>query len=133
MASIVDRPKKDGEITHQVRWREGGGRTDPVQAEQFRDLVNAHGQRWPPGWIPGKWFVEPETTPDDMSLLDWAHRYVDRLTGIDERTRKDYRREVDRHLSLIVHTRLDGTGPPATVGNIVKDDTTSTASGCPRR
>jgi integrase len=131
MASIVERPKRGGEITYQVRWREGGGRQSPVQtekfgdrdqAEQFRDLVNAHGQHWPPGWIPGRGFAEPETAPDDMPLLDWTHRYVDKLTGIDERTRKDYRREVDRHLSLIVHTRLDGTVLPATVGNIVKDD-----------
>lgn len=133
MATIVERPKKDGSITYQVKWREGGGRTDPgqgenfadeVSAEQFKQLVNAHGQHWPPGWVRGAGFVEPDTSPDDMPLLKWAHRYADRLTGIDERTRKDYKRDIDRHFASIVHAKRDGLVVPATICNVVQDDIT---------
>ncbi|MGK5529324.1 tyrosine-type recombinase/integrase [Streptomyces sp. URMC 129] len=131
MASIRKRERKDGTCTFQVRWILGGRRggdeqferfSDEDQAMQFKKLVDAHGQQWPVGWVPGRGFVEPETTPDDVPLLQWAHRYVDDITGIDERTRRDYRREVDRHLSLVVHTRLDGAVLPATIGNLSKGD-----------
>lgn len=103
MAYIQERPHKNGAVTYQVRWIEGGGRTGEKQserfgdrgsAEQFRDLVNAHGQHWPHGWVSGRGFVEPETHPGDVPIADYANRYVDRLTGIEERTRDDYRREV---------------------------------------
>lgn len=127
MASIVERPKKDGDSTFQVKWRQGHKQEserfgDRHGAEQFKKLVEAHGGTWPPGWIRGRGFVEPDTDPDDVPLLDWAHRYVDRLTGIDERTRGDYRRDVDQHLALIVHTERSGTVRPATICNITGDD-----------
>lgn len=133
MASIVERPKTDGSVTYQVKWREGGGRTgagqterfaDRPSAEQFKRLVDAHDQHWPPGWVRGKGFVEPDTNPDDVPLREWAHRYADKLTGIDGRTRKDYKRDIDRHFAPIVHTRSDGETIPATVCNITQDDIT---------
>src|SRR3954467_10441252 len=34
MANIVERPRRDGGTTYQVRWREGGG-YGPVQTEKF--------------------------------------------------------------------------------------------------
>ncbi|MEV6472069.1 hypothetical protein [Streptomyces sp. NPDC051657] len=92
------------------------------QADAFKKLVDAHKQQWPYGWVPGQGFVEPEQNPDDVLLTDWARRYVDRLTGIDPRTRDDYRREVDRHISLMVHTSRSGLLMPATIGNITADD-----------
>ncbi|MFI8853621.1 tyrosine-type recombinase/integrase [Streptomyces sp. NPDC053499] len=131
MAYITKRQAKDGTTTYQVRWIEGGGRTGEGQSEKFGDedsaktfktLVNAHGQHWPPGWVRGKGFVEESTDPDDVPLLPYCHRYVDRLTGIDERTREDYRREVDRHLSLIQHTQRSGLVVPATIVNLTDDD-----------
>ncbi|MFG2225336.1 tyrosine-type recombinase/integrase [Streptomyces sp. NPDC048644] len=131
MASIVERPKKSGDSTFQVKWREGGGRTAPGQsekfgdlesAETFKELVDAHGQHWPPGWVRGAGFVEPETHPNDVPFIDWATRYVDRLTGIDERTHEDYLRELRIHLSLIQHTELSGRVQPATIGNLTQDD-----------
>jgi integrase len=133
MASIVERPKSDGTTTFQVKWRDGGGRTDPTQtekfgdrqsAEQFKRLVDAHGQHWPPGWVRGAGFVEPDTSPNDMPLLAWAHRYADKLTGIDERTRKDYKRDIDNHFATIGHTTRDGAVAPATVCNVLQDDVT---------
>lgn len=127
MASIVERPKKSGAITYQVKWRlEGSWQTENFgerpAAEQFKDLVDAHRGQWPHGWVRGHGFVEPETSSDDVPLLAYAERYVNRLTGIDDRTRDDYHREIRLHLSLLAHTRTDGVVVPATVENLTQDD-----------
>lgn len=145
MASIVPRPKKSGEITYQVKWRESGdwqtenfgGEDGQGQAEQFRKLVEAHGNKWPYGWVRGQGFVEPEVHPDDVPLLAWAHRYVDRLTGVTARTKSDYHRDLDNHFAPqqhtgpdgaqqtfggLVHTLRDGRILEATVCNITEDD-----------
>ncbi|HLL34233.1 MAG TPA: site-specific integrase [Streptomyces sp.] len=132
MAYIDPRQRKDGGFTYYVRWRNGGRRTSPPvyerfdnreAAEEFKGLVNAAGQRWPAGWVPGRGFVtEEDNRPVDVPWLDWCLRYVDRLTGIQEDTRESYRGEVLRHLSLMRHTLFDGRVFPATVGNITADD-----------
>lgn len=145
MASIVPRPKKSGDITYQVKWRQDGdwqtenfgGEEGEAQAEQFKLLVEAHGNRWPYGWVRGKGFVEPEQHPDDVPLLAWAHRYVDRLTGVTARTKSDYRRDIDNHFAPqrrpgpdgveqtyggVVHTLRDGRVLEATVCNVTEDD-----------
>ncbi|MEU1276741.1 site-specific integrase, partial [Streptomyces sp. NPDC005799] len=132
MASIRERKKKDGTATYQVRWLQGGrggswedeNFADPDQAEAFRKLVEAHGNKWPYGWVRGRGFVEPDENPDDVPLTAYADRYVDRLTGIDDRTREDYRREIRLHFSHIVHLRADGTEIPATICNVTQDDVT---------
>lgn len=130
MATIRRRERKDGSAILQVRWLEGGrGGSwetekfgDEDSAEAFRKLVDAHGQRWPHGWIRGVGFVEEKEQPGDMPFLTWAHRYVERLTGIDERTRDDYRRDVDLHLSVLQHVTPAGRVVPATIGNLTADD-----------
>jgi integrase len=129
MASIVERPKKDGSSTFQVKWRQDGEWqsekfAERPAADQFKALVEAHGGQWPHGWIRGMGFVEPDEQPGDMSLVKWATRYVDRLTGIDHRTRDDYHREIRLHLSHLVHTRTDGLEVPATICNLSQDDVT---------
>jgi hypothetical protein len=129
MASIVERPKKTGGITYQVKWRLGGhppvqteNFADPAAAETFRQLVELHKGQWPPGWVKGQGFVEEPSQPGDMPLLTYAHRYVDRLTGIDDRTREDYRREVRIHFALIHHAQPSGLVVPATIGNLTAED-----------
>ncbi|WP_367140397.1 MULTISPECIES: tyrosine-type recombinase/integrase [Streptomyces] len=131
MASIVERLKADGTITYQVRWRDGGGRAGKVEtenfdtpdaADQFKDLVNAHKQHWPHGWVRGQGFVEEKPIPGDQPLLDWSHRYVQRLTNVDARTKDDYERDVRLHVSRLVHTTATGLVVPATVCNVVADD-----------
>ncbi|MFJ4717271.1 hypothetical protein [Streptomyces sp. NPDC088785] len=105
MASIVERPKKSGEITYQVKWREDGawqtenfaGDEGADQAAQFKKLVEAHGNRWPHGWTKGHGFVAPEEHPNDHLLGDWAHRYVDGLNTVDPRTKHDYKRDIENH------------------------------------
>lgn len=127
MASIVERPKKDGTCTFQVKWREAGewqtenfGDRDP--ADQFKGLVEAHGNKWPHGWVRGEGFVEQPKVPGDMPLVKYATRYVDRLTGIDDRTREDYHREIRIHFSLIKHTDASGVEREATICNLTQDD-----------
>jgi integrase len=129
MASIVERTKKDGSATYQVKWRQDGEwQTEKFgerpAADQFKALVEAHGGQWPHGWVRGMGFVEPDEQPGDMPLMKWATRYVDRLTGIDDRTREDYHREIRIHFAHIVHTRTDGLEVPATICNLTQDDVT---------
>lgn len=127
MASIVERPKKDGSVTFQVKWRQDGqwqteNFGERPQADQFRGLVEAHGGRWPHGWVRGEGFVEQPKVPGDMPLVAYATRYVDRLTGIDDRTREDYHREIRIHFSLIRHTDAADVEREATICNLTQDD-----------
>lgn len=130
MATIRKRQRKDGTAIYQVRWLQGGrGGTwesepfgDEASAEQFKKLVDAHGQRWPHGWVKGAGFVDTPPTPGDVPLTDYATRYVNRLNGVDERTKDDYLREVRLHLSLIQHTDPHGQTLPATICNIIQED-----------
>ncbi|MGW2937927.1 tyrosine-type recombinase/integrase [Streptomyces sp. NPDC001156] len=130
MASIRPRKRKDGTAIYQVRWLQGGRGGDwegekfgdEGSAEQFKRLVDAHGQQWPPGWVKGKGFVEEPVQPGDMPVVDWAHRCIDRLTGIDKRTRGDYHRDVDNHFSIIRHTEPSGRVVDATICNLTADD-----------
>ncbi|WP_217545619.1 site-specific integrase [Streptomyces sp. GbtcB6] len=130
MASVVERPKKQGPPTYQVKWRESGewqtenfgGDEGKDQAAQFRKLVEAHGNQWPHGWVRGEGFVETPAVPGDVVLTEYAYRYVDRLNNIDERTKDDYRRDIRIHLSLIQHTDVRGQTVPATICNLVQED-----------
>ncbi|MEV5842771.1 hypothetical protein AB0M32_12455 [Streptomyces sp. NPDC051985] len=118
MATIRNRIRRDGTASFQVRWLQGG-RGGSWESERFGELT---AQQWPYGWVPGQGFVEPEQDPDDVPLVEWSRHYVERLTGIDKRTRDDYLCEVDRHVSLFVHTTRAGLVMPATIGNITADD-----------
>lgn len=126
MASIVPRPKKDG-TTYQIKWRQDGtwqteNFADEDSAKEFRRIVEAHGNRWPPGWVRGKGFVQEPSHPDDVPFTKWAERYIQRLNKVDDRTRSDYLRELRLHLSLLRHTDLHGNVSPATICNITQDD-----------
>ena len=127
MASIVERPKKDGAITYQVKWRQDGAWQsenfgEDTAADQFKSLVEAHGGKWPYGWVRGQGFVEEPAVPGDVPFAPYAERYVTRLNGIDDRTEEDYLREIRIHLSLLQHTTAQGKVVPATIGNLVDDD-----------
>ncbi|MFJ3794994.1 tyrosine-type recombinase/integrase [Streptomyces sp. NPDC090088] len=130
MASVVERPRKVGPPTYQVKWRQDGdwqtenfgGDEGKDQAAQFRKLVEAHGNQWPHGWVRGEGFVETPAVPGDVALDEYGYRYVDRLNNIDERTKDDYRRDIRIHLSLIQHTDVRGQVVPATICNLVQED-----------
>lgn len=127
MASIVERSQKNGHVTYQVKWRQDGSwQTEKFgerpEAEQFCQLVEAHKNQWPYGWVKGHGFVDEAPTPGDVPLIDYALRYVNRLTGIDERTRDDYTRDIRLHLSLVQHLDPYGRTVPATICNVTQED-----------
>ncbi|MFD6417046.1 tyrosine-type recombinase/integrase [Streptomyces sp. NPDC060194] len=109
MASIKTYSRADGGLTYSIIWRSGGSRTgdwqresfdDEASAKRFRDLVNGHGQQWPPGWVKGKGFVTADEPPlpDAERFPVFAHAYVDLLTDISEHTRINYTRFIDNHM-----------------------------------
>ncbi|MEV0845578.1 hypothetical protein AB0J21_06765 [Streptomyces sp. NPDC049954] len=116
MATISKRISRSGTPSFRIRRLRGGrggsweseGFAEEGSADAFKKLVDAHGQQWPHGWAPGRGFVEPDEAPNHMPLTVWARRYVERLTGIDQRPRDDRSREVNRHRSLFVHTSPAG-------------------------
>ncbi|MFC7816895.1 hypothetical protein ACFUTR_19875 [Streptomyces sp. NPDC057367] len=116
MANIVLRPKKPGETTYRMKWRQDGsrqtgkfgGEQGEAQADRFRALVEAHGNRWPHGRVKGHGFLEPDTNPDGVDLGAWAHRYVNGLTCVEGLTRADYKRDIDRHFAAVLFHREDG-------------------------
>ncbi|MFJ2115287.1 hypothetical protein ACIOEX_25895 [Streptomyces sp. NPDC087850] len=109
MASIKTNSRLSGDPSYAIVWRAGGSRTgdwcretfdDEDQAKRFRDLVNGHGQQWPPGWVKGKGFVEAGEPPmsDSEKFPFYAHAYVGLLTDISEHTRTNYTRFIDNHM-----------------------------------
>ncbi|PYC83421.1 site-specific integrase [Streptomyces tateyamensis] len=136
MATIRERPRKTGGITYTVLWRAGGTRDgkqesenfpdDPRAAEVFKGLVDMHAQQWPPGWVRGQGFVQAmPARGKDQPFAEWAHRVVDRLTGIEERTRGDYHRDIDNHFAgVLVHAEPSGRIVAPTVANVTAADVT---------
>ncbi|MEU3961174.1 site-specific integrase [Streptomyces buecherae] len=109
MAYIKSKKLKSGGTSHTVYWRAGGGRggdwcnetfDDSDLAERFKDLVNGHGQQWPPGWVKGRGFVAEEEPPLPPAELfpAYAHAYVALLTDISDHTRVNYTRFIDNHM-----------------------------------
>ncbi|MEU9775249.1 site-specific integrase [Streptomyces sp. NPDC047968] len=109
MASIKTYERQSGDLTYTVVWRAGGSRTgdwcresfdDETLAERFRDLVNGHGQQWPPGWVKGQGFVESSEPPmlESEKFTAYAHAYVGLLTDISDHTRTNYTRFIDNHM-----------------------------------
>lgn len=107
MAYIKQRAKSDGTASHTVMWRAGGARggkqesevfDDSTAAERFRDLVNGHGQQWPPGWVRGRGFAEDVREAGEM-FEPFALNYVDQLTGVQGDTKAEYRKLVHQKLS----------------------------------
>jgi len=59
------------------------GRNPVLAAKRFQTLVEAAGNHWPEGWVPGQGFVAAETAnPTDREptpLLAFGLRYVEQL------------------------------------------------------
>ncbi|MDJ1135588.1 tyrosine-type recombinase/integrase [Streptomyces iconiensis] len=107
MASIRKRKKSDGTMSYTVLFRAGGAKSakqesevfdDETAATRFRDLVNGHGQQWPPSWMRGRGFAEDVRTPDEM-FEPFAMKVIDLLSGMQGDTRGRYRRYVQRNMS----------------------------------
>lgn len=110
MAYIKEYSRQSGDVTYTVMWRAGGARTgesqrepfdDETSAIRFRDLVNGHGQQWPPGWVKGEGFVEPDDSvaSEGEAFTAYAHHYVGLLTDISGQTRMNYTKFIDNHMA----------------------------------
>jgi integrase len=109
MAYVRTNERLSGDPSYTVMWRTGGSRTGQTQretfddeetAKRFRDLVNGHGQQWPPGWVKGEGFVESDEPPmpDSEKFSVYAHAYAGLLTDISGHTRTNYTRFIDNHM-----------------------------------
>ena len=106
MAYTKDLPRKNG-MAYLVLWRQDGKPCqetfdDPETREKFLGLVKGYGDRYPPGWVPKVGFVtveKPAEKPEPVLFDAWAERYLKKKSGIDAKTRNDYRKLVARHMS----------------------------------
>jgi integrase len=103
MAHIQKRENPSGAVVYRVRWRQDGTYQSETfgthaAAVQFRGLVDAAGQQYPPDWRPGAGFVEPEPPDEVPTLAQWAERAIATRSRANDRTRADYRRQIARHL-----------------------------------
>ncbi|MEU1737573.1 hypothetical protein [Streptosporangium sp. NPDC020145] len=64
--------------------------------------MEACGHHWPENWIRGfGWAPPPEEQPvkaDPVLFAEYAQRFVANLSGIEERTRHDYERDLKNHI-----------------------------------
>lgn len=113
MAHIERRVRKDGTKTYRVKWRLGGTRTGHPESETFADsgsaltfklAVEAAGHQWPDNYVQGVGWLEDTQSPAEdptggpVLFGDHALRYVRTLSGVDERTRHDYERDLRNHM-----------------------------------
>lgn len=89
---------------YQVRWKQGGGRSGREVSEtfpsragavKFKGLVDAAGQRYPEGWVPGYGFITTSTAPP---LAEWFERALAANVRANETTKDDYRALFARHV-----------------------------------
>lgn len=109
MASVEHRIHADGETwrvvwrqdVHGVRRKQQLGFPEAEQAIRFCKLVEGSGNRWPPGWEP------PTLGPDaPMTFGEWADIAITSRARANERTKADYRRDLDRHMEMLVDVPL---------------------------
>jgi len=102
MASLRKGTTKTGAPRWQVRWRQDGrsvSETFPTEsgAIKFRGLVDAAGQRYPQGWVPGRGFA-PQSALARPTLAQWFDRAIASRSGANPRTRQDYGRDFQRNV-----------------------------------
>lgn len=106
MASLETRHHGTGRTTYRVVWWENGVRqpamtfANPDEALRFKMLVEGSGNRWPAGWVrPNK--PGPPPKPTVLTFGTWARTAVDSRSRANERTKADYRRDLERHFKLL--------------------------------
>lgn len=109
MASLETR-HHEGSTTYRVVWREDGVKqrltlTDPTEAARFKQLVEGSGNRWPVGWQrPTK--AAPPSKPKELTFGGWAETAISRRIRANERTKGDYRRDLERHFKFLLDRPL---------------------------
>jgi integrase len=119
MAGIKERHLRDGSPAWDIQWRIGGKRAgrqcsetfrDPALAAKFKTDVEYCKHQYPPNYIPGQGYVTEAqmaavTAAQEVAdkptkpFLDFAADVIDKLTGIEAKTRADYHRFVQNHMS----------------------------------
>jgi integrase len=96
MASIEQRANGWRVVWRQDHIKQAERFPTKTAAEKFAKIVEAHGNRWPHGWVKGHGFtVAPSTAP---TFAEWAARAIASRATANPRTRHDYERDINRHL-----------------------------------
>jgi integrase len=115
MAQWVSRPRTDGGVSVQIKWRMDGRWqsetfTKPKLAAEFRAAVEDAGHRWPEGWIRGEGWAPAEPVPQKVTFAEVAsgergyfarQAKRARLGKIKPRTLHGYRRAYALHLEEV--------------------------------
>jgi len=116
MAGIQKRENKTTGPTWRVYWRQAG-RPDRQtelfvtadEATRFKGLVEGSGNRWPHGWIKGHGYTGEAKTGAGITFREWAEQAVSLRTKANDRTKADYRRDLERHVHPhLAHLPVDG-------------------------
>ncbi|MGY4710170.1 tyrosine-type recombinase/integrase [Mycolicibacterium sp. CBM1] len=114
MASIRKRERKDGGISWAVLYIYDGKQTsasfaDKAKAEQFRDLVNTVGPQRARLALGMAEHVS-KAAPKGQTVGQYLDHYIEHLTGIEPRTRHEYRRYAERDLKPLSAMPLASLG-----------------------
>jgi integrase len=99
-----------------VVWTQDGARQQATYrtekaAADFRAKVEAYGNRWPPG-------EDPRVRPahGGTTFAEWADIAIGRRTRASERTRADYRRDLERHFRVLADVPLAALSEDHVIG-----------------
>lgn len=99
MASIKTYTKRDGSRSHYVLWREDGVQTsqafdDEGEAKRFKRFLDSNGQSLTLATKAAK-----RARGEGPSVADVVEEHIGGRSGIEERTREDYRRDARLHIT----------------------------------
>jgi integrase len=105
MATMEYRRTQSGD-RWRIRWREDGVRCEQTwpdykAAVAFKQRVEGNGNRWPKDEDPRRRIHR------GITFGQWAEVAIDRRTRANERTKADYRRDLERHMAALLPRPLD--------------------------
>ena len=105
MAWIRSRRRKDGTTIQQVNWRDRVSNkqyaetfADQITAKAFLRDVEAAGEAWPPDWVPGLGYPQPDENPSGYTVRTACIKAVEVNQRANSGTKADYLHEIDRYL-----------------------------------
>jgi integrase len=98
MASIREHTRKDGLTSYYVLWRDKGTQTsrgfdDKSEALRFKAFLDANGQSLTLAVKAAR-----SAKGEGPTVAEAIHEHIAGLTGVEDRTREDYRREARLHI-----------------------------------
>ena len=105
MAWIRSRKRKDGTTIQQVNWRDKVSNkqyaetfADQIAAKAFLRDVEAAGEAWPPDWVPGLGYPQPDENPSGYTVRTACIKAVEVNQRANSGTKADYLSEINRYL-----------------------------------